>query len=143
MNTIQKISYWGDVHHPAWLDIGRIILGAILFYKGVPFGSHPHDLKRYIDDGGLFSMFLLHYIPMIHFVGGVLIVIGLITRTAVIFQLPVLIGAVILAHRDTGMFNFYSDIAMAWTVLVMLVIFLIYGSGPFSVDQYMKKYKGG
>lgn len=27
MNLIQKTTYWGDTHHPHWLDILRMILG--------------------------------------------------------------------------------------------------------------------
>jgi len=37
MNYLQRLEYWGDRHHPRWMDIVRIALGIFLCYKGVDF----------------------------------------------------------------------------------------------------------
>jgi putative oxidoreductase len=41
-------------------------------------------------------MFQVHYIASAHFLGGILIVFGLLTRWAILAQLPILIGAVLI-----------------------------------------------
>ncbi|HET6991529.1 MAG TPA: DoxX family protein, partial [Bacteroidia bacterium] len=107
MNSIAKVFHWGDTHHPGWLDVLRIGLGAFLFYKGIEFARDGQDIKKVIagTDFSLWSMFLQQYIPLVHFAGGLLIVLGLVTRWAVLFQLPILFAAVILSGSNTGMFN--------------------------------------
>lgn len=145
MNAIQKIAHWGDTHHPAWMDLLRIGLGVLLFYKGIQFGRHPQDLHVYIEgrDLALWSLFTVHYIPMIHIAGGLLIALGLITRAAIIFQLPILVGAVLFTGTTIGVFDIYSEFGLSLSVLILLVIFLIYGSGPLSVDESLRKHPGG
>lgn len=80
---------------------------------------------------------------MAHLAGGILISLGLITRWAVVFQIPILIGAVILTGKQSGMFDFYSQFWLSLLVLALLVLFLVYGSGPFSVDEHLRKHPGG
>lgn len=148
MHTIEKICHWGDTHHPKWMDILRIGLGALLFYKGLMFASDPDSLGH-INDGsdfrgmGLLSIFLLHYLPLAHLAGGLMIAIGLLTRFAILFQLPILIGAVICTGNSLGYFNLYSQYGLAFLVLALLILFLVYGSGPFSADEYMRKNNNG
>jgi len=81
------------------------------------------------------GMLTVHYIAPVHFVGGSLIVFGLLTRWAIIAQLPVLLAAVLI--------NFIGDLnainlALSTVVILLCVFFLIYGSGKHSVDYYMK-----
>jgi putative oxidoreductase len=141
MNTINKITTWGDSHHFAWLDIFRIALGAFLIFKGVEFGRDPHEIKALIgtDNSSLFAFFFVQIIPMIHIAGGVMIALGIMTRWAVIFQIPVLLGAVILSVINARPMEMYSELAISGSVLLVLIAFLIYGSGPFSVDAFFKK----
>lgn len=141
MNTINKITTWGDSHHFAWLDLFRIALGAFLIYKGIEFGQNPQEIKALVnaDSSSLFAFFFVQVIPMIHLAGGVLIALGIMTRWAVIFQIPVLLGAVILSLGSDRPMEIYSQLAISIPVLIFLIAFLIYGSGPFSVDAFFKK----
>jgi putative oxidoreductase len=141
MSTLERIGHWGDTHHPAWLDILRIGLGGFLFWKGVEFGSHPQDLRALIEgtDISLVSFFSIHYIVMVHLVGGLLIAMGLVTRVAILFQLPILLGAVLLMNSNSGMFDAYAQGEVTIVTLVLLFVFLVIGSGPFSMDEYMRR----
>jgi putative oxidoreductase len=141
MNTIEKIDQWTEKHRYLWMDIFRIALGCILMVKGIEFGSHPNDVKLAISQTpfDFLSFVLVHYIIMVHIFGGLMIALGLVTRLAVAFQLPILLGAVIFMP-DTSMFSFYSTIALAWVVLLSLLVFLVYGSGNFSVDRYLQRH---
>ncbi|MBI3501457.1 MAG: hypothetical protein HY063_06650 [Bacteroidetes bacterium] len=74
---------------------------------------------------------------------GILIALGLITRWAIVFQIPILIGAVILNGKESGMFDFYSQFWFSILVVALLLVFLVYGSGPFSADEHLRKHPGG
>ena len=45
MNVIQKVEHWGDAHHAKWLDVVRIILGLIIFSKGIALISDTGYLQ--------------------------------------------------------------------------------------------------
>lgn len=144
MSTIQKVCRWGDTHHPGWLDLIRVGLGVLLFYKGLEFARDPGELSR-IGDGsdflgmGLMNIFLLHYIPLAHFAGGLMITLGLFTRFAILFQLPVLAGAVIFTGQAAGFLHLYSQFGLALAVFLLLIFFLVWGSGPYSADAYLEE----
>jgi uncharacterized membrane protein YphA (DoxX/SURF4 family) len=133
---------WGDTHHAKWLDIIRIALGAFLVYKAIDVGQHPGDIKASMDQEGsaLFSLFSIQYIIIVQLVGGLLIAMGLLTRWAVVFQLPILIGALFLLRHES-MFSAYSQVWSTALVFVLLLVFLVEGSGPWSVDEYMRTHR--
>ncbi len=139
MDTFQKIDLWTDKHHSILMDGLRILLGLVLIVKGIQFGLNPHDIKILVNQTPLnfLSFMIVHYIIMVHLAGGLMILLGIATRIAVIFQLPILIGAILFVHRSE-MFSFYSENGLAIGVLVLLVVFLFYGSGKLSYDEFMK-----
>lgn len=66
-------------------------------------------------------------------------VIGLLTRVVVLFQIPILFGAVFLVHSQEGAFAANSSLEYAVLVLLTLVVFAFYGSGKWSVDYLLDK----
>lgn len=140
MNLIRKTEYWGDAHHPHWLDILRIILGVVLFAKGMFFIADTESIRRLITSTQFqpVAWAAVHYIVFCHLVGGFFIAIGLLTRYAVIFQLPILIGAVFLVHLRNGLSFLNSDLWVAIIVLILLIVFLIVGSGKYSYDERLR-----
>jgi uncharacterized membrane protein YphA (DoxX/SURF4 family) len=67
--------------------------------------------------------------------GGLLIMLGFLTRLSIIVQLPILLGAVII--------NFVGDMIPGnlWQAIIALlaaVFFLFYGSGKHSLDYNFK-----
>ena len=144
MNTIHNIEHWADTHHPQWIDFIRIALGMFIFYKGFIFISDKAalmDMMNHVDTA-LFNVFMVHYVAFAHLFGGILITMGLLTRTAVLFQLPILIAAVFLVNINMGFFSVADNLEfeISLIVLISLIVFLIYGSGRFSVDEYMKRH---
>ncbi|WP_179346206.1 DoxX family protein [Winogradskyella ursingii] len=137
MGYIKSLNKWANAHSYYPLDLLRIALGILLFYQGVYFMSNLpllmdlyEPIKPLIGD-----VFLVHYIAPAHFVGGFLIVFGLLTRWAIIAQLPILIGAVLI--NFVGEMN-TSNFILSTTVLCVCIFFLFYGSGKHSVDKYLK-----
>ena|SRR2546428_8335322 len=141
MNLVQKAEHWGDTHHTVWLDVIRIALGIFIFIKGVSFVGDTGPLQELM---GLhfksLPVFIVHYIAFAHLVGGILIACGLLTRIAVAFQLPILFGAVFFVNITKGFTAINSELWLSILVLFLLIFYFIYGSGPLSVDEYMKKH---
>ena len=81
------------------------------------------------------GMLVIHYVAPAHFVGGILIAFGLLTRWAILAQLPILIGAV--AINFAGEMN-YSNLIIATITLTVSLFFVFYGSGKHSADYYFK-----
>ncbi len=144
MNAITKIEHWADAHHPQWIDFVRIILGLFILYKGILFISDTNALLAMMKTADLqfVNLGLAHYVAFAHLVGGILIAMGLVTRFAILFQIPILFVAVFLVNVQPGFLSASNNLefGISLIVLILLVVFLIYGSGKFSVDSWMKKH---
>lgn len=143
MSLIQNIERWGEAHHPKWLDLVRAALGFFLFMKGVDFINNMEVLTGMMaksDFLGSLSLGLLaHYIVLSHLVGGAMIAAGLLTRLACLVQIPILIGAILFVNSNAGILAPYSALWISVIVLALLIFFVIVGSGPLSVDEWMRK----
>jgi putative oxidoreductase len=145
MNVVHRIESWGDTHHPMVLDIIRVALGIFLMLKGFAFLDNSTYLKDMIEDQSVvyiptaLLMTAVYYVIFAHLVGGVLIAMGTLTRFACIIQIPIVLAAVFMTDFFTSAIN-----AMAWPsiiALVLLVIFMVIGSGPLSLDRYLSKWE--
>ncbi|GAB3527335.1 DoxX family protein [Pontibacter brevis] len=142
-HNMYRIERWSDAHHPLWLDFLRVGLGVFLFIKGIMFIQDTGALLSIMRKSEFpwVSAGLAHYVAMAHLAGGVLIAIGLVTRVAILFQIPILIGAVFFINPDRG---FYSENTELWSsiiVLALLIFFLVFGSGRFSADYVLREKK--
>ncbi|WP_316832699.1 DoxX family protein [Pedobacter aquatilis] len=139
MSTIKNIQNWGDKHHPAWLDLFRIILGIVLIWKGVSFWTGIeafNSLMRGAHLGAAVSISILaHLIIFAHIVGGAAIAIGTYTRTFCLINLPILIGAVFFINISHGIFRPYTEFWVSLSVLIGLICFIIEGNGKVAVDS--------
>lgn len=143
MNLMQKIEKWGNTHHPVWLDGIRMLLGLYLIWKGISFVSNIDVLTRIIGQQPFLttvSFFIAHIIVFAHCVGGLLIFLGLLTRVAVIANIPILLGALIFVSSPTGLFLVYNETLVTVIVLFLLIVFLVEGSGRISLDEYMRRH---
>lgn len=140
MNNIKSLNKWANAHTYLPVDIVRMALGVFLFMKGIYFVSNIQylvDLISPIDRiGG--GMFLLHYIAPAHLIGGILIFFGLLTRWAIIAQLPILFCAIIINFMGN---MHQQNLLLAILTFGVCIFFLIYGSGKNSADYYFKMEK--
>ncbi len=141
-NLIQ-LEKWGDSHHPAWLDVLRILLGVFLFIKGASFIADTTASSALMQGSyfNLWSVTIVHYVAFAHIFGGILIAIGCLTRIAIIFQIPILIGAVFFANIRNGFASINSEFWLSVFTLFLLILFLIMGSGKISFDNYLNNNK--
>lgn len=137
MNYIQRMEHWGDAHHPQWMDLLRIALGLFLVWKGVEFADNMNRLVSLLSNlpfESFMMTILAHYVLFAHILGGVLLITGLLTRLACIIQIPILLAALFF-----NVFSQFSEITVSLLVLVLLIYFLVIGSGRWSLDWYINK----
>jgi uncharacterized membrane protein YphA (DoxX/SURF4 family) len=137
MGKIKSLNKWANRHTYWPLDIVRMALGVFLFIKGINFMADSQMLldlfSPFKDMAG--GMIMVHYVAPAHFIGGILIFFGLLTRWAIIAQLPILIGAILI--NFVGEMDSYNLIMASITFLVC-IFFMFYGSGKHSSDYYFK-----
>jgi uncharacterized membrane protein YphA (DoxX/SURF4 family) len=138
METILKLNRWANAHTNIGIDVLRILLGAFLFYKGLfLFSNDSLEGNRILESmpglGG--NLLLIHYVAMAHVCGGAFIAMGLLTRFAVVVQLPILVAAVIINSMGTANLQGVVEASLS---LALSVFFLVFGSGKHSVDHSLR-----
>ena len=88
MTYVHRIESWAENHQVKWLAFLRILLGFVIFLKGLFFIMNTDALLAMIANSAfdLYAVMLVHLVASAHLLGGILIVIGLITRIAVLLQ---------------------------------------------------------
>ncbi len=126
-----------------WIEGLRIFLGALLLYKGYYFVENLALLYDYIDDTMPVNAFMVsHYVVFAHLAGGLMIVFGMLTRIAVLAQMPiVLLGAIYYSGQGSTFFGPTTELEYSLLIFVLLVVFFFYGSGKCSVDHYILRKK--
>lgn len=145
MDRMRQFIGWADTHPKIWLDCVRIYLGLGLFIRGLFIISNTRaefilDLLKRLEFPWLVTVALLHYISLAHLVGGLMLMVGLLTRIAAWVQIPILAGALFI-HRGDGLMSSGQSLEFAAIVFFLLVVFAIAGAGPLSVDNGMPKLK--
>ena len=145
MNLVQRVEHWGDAHHPQWLDILRIALGLFLCYKGVDYLNNMSNMLNLITNkmsfGSFTSMLMSNYIAFAHILGGILLVLGVLTRFACLIQLPILLGAIFFINLSPEMYRPFSELALSILVFLLLVLFLVVGNGKLSFLSFKEESK--
>jgi putative oxidoreductase len=131
---------WADARRDLWLDCVRIYLGLALFARGLLLITNTStgfvvDLMQRAGESWIASGMMLHYVMVAHFVGGLLLTIGFLTRIAAIAQIPILVGAVFFIHRQDGPFALGQSLELSALVLFLLGVFAVAGAGRLSLDH--------
>ena len=120
----------------------RAALGMLLLFKGINFIFNLRHLQELIQSTGFeFNIPVMAYlISSIHLFGGVLIVIGLLSRIAIILQIPIVIAAV-LFNLNSTVYGTTSELLLSGVVLILLIFYLVKGHGLISMDYYRKHHQ--
>ena len=143
MSTLSGIEKWTEQHYSIWVDFLRILLGIFLVAKGASFINHREQIEWFLVKNHLdFLIFIAAFsIILLHIGGGILIASGLITRWAIGFQIPILIGAVFLVNLPKGFAAINSELGISIAILALLIFFFFYGSGNISLDNYIARHR--
>ncbi len=137
MKVIRKLNKWANANLNLSMHSLRMILGIFLFVKGIQFSTSVDALIKLIqpENTTFPALILAHYVIMAHLAGGILVFFGLITRLALLIQLPLFLGAVTI-NVISGAESFI--LAQSIFGLACSSIFIIYGSGRYSADYRMQ-----
>jgi len=122
----------------------RVILGLALFYKGISFIYNAVILEQIFSETDFLSKIsLLQFIiPWAHIIGGFFILIGIYTRTSIIVQLPIVLGAIVVLLNSSKNNSLYSaEMIFAVVILILMIVYLKLGGGFYSWNQLIKKEK--
>lgn len=132
--------HWLEEHRDWAIEFLRMGLGAILIQKGLYFMQHMDQLLALagLPHSMWISGLFAHYIVVTHVVGGIFLLLGLVTRVSAAIQLPVLAGAVVVLYRSDGLSAAGSTLEFTFLVLLLTIMFLFYGGGKISVDAFLQ-----
>ncbi len=122
-------------------DLMRVYLGVGLFVKGLRFALDDSLLEEALhssDRLAFAATAVRHYIPLAHLGGGLLLALGLLTRVSALFQLPILLGAAFIVYLPEGLLRYTQDFEFTALVLFLLMLIVLHGAGPLSVDHYLR-----
>ena len=139
MKLFNNILEWFDTNHDLAYSLIRIILGVALFVRGLILLSDPAAISELAGENKLYWWY--SYITIIHIIAGLLLALGLITRIASLLQIPILVGAVFFIHIRQGLVTEGQSLELAALVLVLLIIYFLFGSSSLSLDNYLSKRK--
>ena len=123
-----------------WIELTRIMMGVLIFFKGYTFVQDISGLHVLLEEALPIAPFIVaHYVVFAHLVGGILLVLGLLTRTAALVQIPILLGAVFLVHGSEIFMAGTGEPQYALLILFLLIVFFFYGSGKWSVDHHLMR----
>lgn len=137
MEAVKKMNKWANRHSYFVIDLLRVFSGLFLVWKAISFLTNVEYYDYYAEPlkrMGL-GMIIIHYVVAANLVGGIMIVFGLLTRWAIMAQLPILFGAFVLNYiHEMNTFNYFTSLL----VLAVFLFFLFFGSGKHSADYYFK-----
>ncbi len=138
---------WFLGHRDWCMSILRAYLGIGLFIKGIDFVRNKDELLRVMEENDVFwaGTALAHVIILTHLFGGLLMTIGLGTRVGALIQIPTLFGAVFFVHGEGvgQVFSVGEELRFSALVLVLLILFVWYGSGPLSLKSLIESKESG
>jgi len=141
MKIFETVLTWLDNHNDIAYSFIRFFLGAALFVRGAILSSDPAEITQLAGSNQYYWWY--SYIFVIHIICGLLLAIGLYARLASFLQIPILIGAVFFLHLKHGLATVEQSLELSALVLVLLVVYFLFGSGVLSVDNYIAKKKSG
>jgi len=139
MKLFSKIVEWFNTNHDLAYSLIRIILGVALFVRGLILLSDPAAISELAGQNELYWWY--SYITIIHIIAGLLLTLGLLTRIAALLQIPILVGAVFFIHMRQGLVTEGQSLELSALVLVLLIIYFLFGSGSLSLDKFFAKRK--
>ena len=143
MKAIYRLTDWGDRHHPVVIDVLRILLGLFLLVKGYTFLQNMAYLKWVLSTHSLANLspaaisFIMFYVIFFHMAGGVLIMLGILTRLASLMQLPIVAAAIFMINIFKSVLN--TELWLSVLSGILLLLFMLIGSGRWSLDHYFKR----
>jgi putative oxidoreductase len=137
MKQVNEILLWLDKNTNIAYALIRLFLGVALFIRGLILASDPASITSLAGEDKIYWWY--SYITVAHLIGGFSLAVGLLARLGSLLQIPVLFGAVFLIHLKQGLLSVGQSLELSVLVLVLLLIYFVFGSGRLSFDEKLRK----
>ena len=119
----------------------RIALGAVMIAHGYPKVTGIHGVERFFAGIGL-PWWSAYLSAGAEFFGGMLIIIGLLTRPAALALLIDMVVAIDKVHWKNGLIG-EGNYQLPMTLAALSLALLFFGAGPIAVDAILGRARGG
>jgi len=140
MNGLQKIAH---TNAPRATVLVRLLVGGVFLSEGIQKFLFPQALGvgRFIKIGIPAPQFFAPFVGVVEIVGGLMLIIGLLTRLAAI-PLAIDISVAILTTKlpmlaKSGFWATAHEARVDFCMLLGSIFLLIAGAGPLSADRYL------
>lgn len=135
MTVFQEDNY----NRASWLVVVRVLLGILIVAKGYTLLSHNMAGQQLLSHTiygmpGTVISILLVVSGLTHLLCGVLLIVGLLTRFAAGLQIPFVIYSVLFVNKGIDFSALNTNIWSFAITLILLIVFLVIGSGINSID---------
>lgn len=128
-----------SANNPIWMDALRFLLGLFLFVKGIMFLEHTTDVFYIFSaQQEVLPANKAHILTSaVHITGGLMIMVGMLTRLALLIQIPIVLGALLIVNprSEAGIGLQNNELILSLLITALLVFFMIKGPGRYSVDN--------
>ncbi|MBJ7288710.1 DoxX family protein [Williamsia sp.] len=120
--------------------VARVILGFIFIMHGWQ-KLHTNGIDK--TEAGFRAMdvpfpeFSAHYATWVEFVGGILLIVGILTPLVSILLIIDMIGAIVTVHADKGFWNFDGGYEFPLALIAALVAVGLADTGRTGVDGFV------
>lgn len=126
----------------AALLVARIALGVILLAHGLQkFRDYTLDgtAASFADMGVPVPAAAALFAATVETVGGIALIIGLLTPVFAALNILNLLGALIIVHAENGVFVDQGGYELVLALIAGLVVVAMLGAGRFSVDELVDR----
>lgn len=134
-----------STHAPASVILIRLMVGLVFLSEGIQKFLFPEarGVGRFIKIGLPEPEFLGYFVPSFEVACGILIVLGLLTRLAVIPTITIMLVAIATTKIPTlaadGFWQMAHDARTDWSMLLGSIFLLIVGAGTLSLDAWLQR----
>lgn len=119
----------------------RIALGAVMIVHGYPKVTGIHGVEKFFGAIGL-PWWSAYLSAGAEFFGGILIIIGLLTRPVALALLIDMIVAIDKVHWKNGLAG-QGNYQLPMTLAAISLALLFFGAGPIALDAVIGRARGG
>lgn len=134
-------------HAPRAVILIRILAGSVFLSEGIQKFLFPMELGvgRFEKIGIPYPDLLAPFVGGCEIFGGILLLLGLLTRPACGLLLCIMFAAITttklpLLVRD-GFWSMAHEARTDWSMIVSLLFLLVVGAGPWSLDAKLAKHR--
>ena len=130
-----------DKLQPLGLLAMRIALGAVMIVHGYPKVTGIHNVEKFFGSIGL-PWWSAYLSAGAEFFGGILIIIGLLTRPVAFAQLIDMIVAIAKVHWKHGLIG-EGNYQLPLTLAALGLALIFFGAGAIALDAIIGRGRGG